>query len=58
MKTTMTFFAALLVAALSASALAMPCRQSPQAEEVIPSNSQSVRLNVAQTRIARLLPAI
>jgi hypothetical protein len=58
MKTTMTFFAALLVAALSASALAMPCRQNPQAEEVIPNKSQSVRLNVAQTRIARLLPAI
>ncbi|WP_426114825.1 hypothetical protein [Pseudomonas sp. DSP3-2-2] len=58
MKTTMTFFAALLVDALSASALAMPCGQNRQAEEVMPSNSQSVRLNVAQARTARLLPAI
>ncbi|WP_170826310.1 hypothetical protein [Pseudomonas syringae] len=58
MKTTLTFFAALLVAALSASALAMPCGQNRQDEEVIPGNSQLVRLNVAQARTVRLLPAI
>ncbi|EPJ87621.1 MULTISPECIES: hypothetical protein [Pseudomonas] len=58
MKTTMTFFAALLVAALSASALAMPCGQNRQTEEVMPSNNEWVRLNVAQARTVRLLPAI
>lgn len=58
MKTTLTFFVALLVAALSASALAMPCGQNRQAEEVVPSKSELVRLNVAQARTVRLLPAI
>lgn len=58
MKTTLTFFVALLAAALSASALAMPCGQNRQAEEVVPSKSELVRLNVAQARTVRLLPAI
>lgn len=49
MKTTMTYFVALLIAALSASALAMPCGQSHQRDQPIPGAIQSMRLHTALT---------
>jgi hypothetical protein len=53
MKTTMSFFAALLLAALSASALAMPCNQNRQTEDPGPGSTR-VPLHVAQNGAGRL----
>jgi hypothetical protein len=58
MKTLLTFFAALLLGAISASALAMPCGERQHGDETLHNSQAQVRLHVAMSRPEHLALAI
>jgi hypothetical protein len=56
MKTSLAFIVVLMLAAISASALAMPCGQRSRLGEEV-RDSQQIRLHVAQQQVVQDQPA-
>ncbi|HEY0287369.1 MAG TPA: hypothetical protein VGC62_10220 [Pseudomonas sp.] len=52
MKTTIAFIVTLMLAAISASALAMPCSQNSRTTEEARDSQHQIRLHVAQQSLS------